>query len=152
MLNRYSRYQAGLTLNDLFPTKNGVCACGCNHLLPARRKKWFSDECRDTAYIRFAIVKGDTSIIRECLYQIDQGACRSCGTITDNWEADHIISVCEGGGGFGIYNYQTLCKECHREKTFNTISYPTIAQFPHRHLQPFSIASLPKMDTLRIVV
>lgn len=33
------------------------------------------------------------------------------------WDADHIVSVVEGGGECSIENYQTLCVWCHREKT-----------------------------------
>lgn len=33
------------------------------------------------------------------------------------WEADHILSVVEGGGETGLENLMTLCSRCHREKT-----------------------------------
>ena len=126
-INQYLRYQAGLTLNKLYPAKTGVCACGCNTPLGGRKKKWASDECRDASYIQFAIVKGDTTIIRECLFQIDGGACRMCGVIADNWEADHIIPVSHGGGACGITNFQTLCQDCHREKTYNLSHHKAIS-------------------------
>lgn len=38
----------------------------------------------------------------------------SMGTV---WEADHIIPVALGGGQCGLENYQTLCVQCHQEKT-----------------------------------
>jgi 5-methylcytosine-specific restriction enzyme A len=33
------------------------------------------------------------------------------------WEADHILPVKDGGGECGLDGYQTLCLECHRDKT-----------------------------------
>jgi 5-methylcytosine-specific restriction endonuclease McrA len=33
------------------------------------------------------------------------------------WEADHIVPVCEGGGGCGPEGYRTLCLQCHKAET-----------------------------------
>ena len=33
------------------------------------------------------------------------------------WDADHIVSVVEGGGECGLEGYRTLCVGCHREVT-----------------------------------
>lgn len=117
MINRFKRYQPGLTLATLYPALEGECACGCGEVLANKRRKWYSDQCREAAYINFAIVKGDTSVIRQQLYSLDEGACRCCGQITDDWEADHIMSVFEGGGACSLSNLQTLCKDCHQEKS-----------------------------------
>jgi len=38
-------------------------------------------------------------------------------TTTDWWDADHIISVIEGGGECGLSNYRTLCIPCHQKVT-----------------------------------
>lgn len=114
---QYNRYQKGLTMNMLFPAKSGVCACGCNSILPQNRKKWFSNECRNSAYIQFATIKGDNAIIRHALFEIDEGYCRNCGVFTEDWQADHILSVVNGGGASDISNFQTLCLGCHKEKT-----------------------------------
>lgn len=35
------------------------------------------------------------------------------------WEIDHITGVWEGGGLCGLENLQTLCVDCHRQKTAN---------------------------------
>ncbi|PSR54116.1 hypothetical protein AHMF7605_11600 [Adhaeribacter arboris] len=121
MVDNYSRYQKNLNLEDLFPVLSGVCACGCGNLLDNPRKKWYSNKCRDNSYIQFAIIKGNTGIIRKLLYQLDQGACRNCGVITPNWQADHILPVSNGGGACGISNFQTLCQDCHKEKTNNMV-------------------------------
>jgi len=126
LLNNYARYQTGLTMNGLFPRRDGVCACGCNKELPNIKRKWYSDECRDYAYIYFSIIKGDMAIIREMLFAIDQGACRRCGVITEDWQADHIVPVFMGGGACDISNFQTLCLDCHKEKTSKVIGVPTI--------------------------
>jgi 5-methylcytosine-specific restriction endonuclease McrA len=117
MLIPTARYQKGLTLERLFPSRKGFCACGCGKPLTGRRRKWATDECCDRAYIQFAIIKGDTRIIREELFKRDQGFCYCCGQFDSNWQADHIIPVKEGGGATGLHNFQTLCQECHKEKT-----------------------------------
>lgn len=153
IVNTYSRYQAGLTLNNLFPAIKGKCACGCGKELPKSRKKWYSDLCRDTAFIKFAIIKGDTSIIRHQLFLIDMGACRMCGSVTDTWQADHIIPVMYGGSGCDLSNLQTLCIECHQSKTFSHSKYyPILIQFPRKRPQ-FSLSGLSlKVDRLQIAV
>lgn len=117
LINCFQRYQPGLTLADIYPPQENTCACGCGKILPKTKRKWHSTECRDFAYLSFAIIKGDTPIIREQLFLIDGGGCRNCGVISDDWEADHILPVFLGGGACDISNYQTLCKSCHKEKT-----------------------------------
>lgn len=116
-LNKFSRYQTGLTLNQLFPSLNGICACGCEKLLPSKKRKWFSEECVNKSYLHFAVIKGDIAVIRQCLYDIDFGFCRHCGSYSENWQADHIVPVFAGGGACDISNFQTLCVECHADKT-----------------------------------
>jgi hypothetical protein len=120
MIDNFVRYQKGLALHTLFPAIHGKCACGCSKLLPTSRKKWYSDDCRDSAYIEFAIIKGDLSVIRHQLFLRDEGACMNCGVITDNWDAHHIKSVHEGGGACGLDNFQTLCRDCHKEITYKS--------------------------------
>ena len=127
ILNQYQRYQTGLTIGHLFPNLDGFCACGCKRKLPKNRRKWFSNECRDRAYIYFAILKGDTSIIREQLFGRDMGACRLCGLISDEWQADHITPVSMGGSACELSNIQTLCLDCHKEKTYNLLHQRAIS-------------------------
>jgi hypothetical protein len=98
MIDNLSRYQRGLTLNYLFPVVDNYCACGCGRELIGRRKKWATDDCRDSAYIQFAIFKGDNRVIRDQIYLRDRGFCWSCGVYHEDWEADHIVPVCQGGG------------------------------------------------------
>ena len=33
------------------------------------------------------------------------------------WQADHILPVCEGGGQCSLENYRTLCTACHQRAT-----------------------------------
>lgn len=35
----------------------------------------------------------------------------------DLWDADHIVTVIDGGGQCGLDNYQTLCVVCHLDKS-----------------------------------
>jgi len=35
---------------------------------------------------------------------------------SEPWDADHIETVHDGGGGCGLDNYQTLCLPCHKRK------------------------------------
>lgn len=119
MIENRKRYQVGLTLGEIYPSINGYCACGCGSALNSKQRKWASISCRDNAFNNFSVIKGDSQSIRYQLYSVDQGACRSCGEITEHWQADHIIPVCKGGGGLDINNFQTLCLDCHKEKTYN---------------------------------
>jgi len=116
MINSKKRYQTGLTIGQLFPTKEGICACGCNRTLPTHKRKWFSSDCRDAAYIKFAIIKGDVSVIRTQIFLRDLGFCKNCGVLSDDWQADHIIPVIDGGGACDLSNLQTLCIDCHKAK------------------------------------
>jgi 5-methylcytosine-specific restriction endonuclease McrA len=111
------RYQRGLVMEHLFPKIAGKCACGCNKELPKGKRKWHSAECQERAYVRFAIVKGDNSIIRSELFKRDEGFCLNCGSQEHKWEADHILPVYMNGGACSLNNFQTLCPECHNDKT-----------------------------------
>lgn len=124
IINNYHRYQVGLTMNHLFPKREGFCACGCGRKLMGKRRKWHSNKCQQNAYIQFSIIKGDTRIIRKELYKRDNGFCRYCGSKEDSWHADHINPVVNGGGASELENFQTLCIDCHKGKTrFQIVSH-----------------------------
>jgi len=118
MINNFVRYQKSLAINDLYPKlESGKCSCGCGQNLVGLQKKWASKDCKSKALLQFYITKGDMSVIREVLFKLDEGYCRSCGVYDEKWEADHILPVFKGGAGLGIENYQTLCPHCHKIKT-----------------------------------
>ena len=114
------RYQKGLKMHNLFPSIEGKCACGCGSKLEGKQTRWASHECNDRAYQLFAILKGNTGAIRKIIFERDEGFCHSCGAFDDKWEVDHIIEIREGGGACGLENLQTLCPDCHNQKTADT--------------------------------
>jgi 5-methylcytosine-specific restriction endonuclease McrA len=125
VIDPYIRYQKGLVMEHLFPTKtDNTCACGCGNVLSGKKKKWYSKECMHNSLIRFLIIKGDIQVIRNELFKIDKGYCRSCGQYHEDWEADHILPVIRGGGGCTLDNFQTLCPECHKIKTSELYRIP----------------------------
>jgi 5-methylcytosine-specific restriction endonuclease McrA len=118
MINNFKRYQSGLKMSEIYPTrKDGLCSCGCGVKLGGRRKRWATKQCSTKAVVRFKIIKGDIKYIRNELYRRDKGKCSNCGETTCDWDADHILPVCEGGGACELGNFQTLCKNCHKNKT-----------------------------------
>lgn len=118
-LNPFIRYQKELKLKDLYPSREGYCACGCGEKLTGRKTRWHSSKCSDRAYIDFAVIKGNNKAIRNSVFERDSGFCKNCGLFDEEWQADHILPVFLGGGGCSLTNYQTLCFDCHSEKTHN---------------------------------
>lgn len=120
-LNRYQRVQTKLKFSNLFPKpkRKGKCRCGCPKKVKAPRRLWASSRCNHRAYEYYAMVKGSRKVIRNLLWRRDKGICAGCGKDCGrrNWDADHILSVAEGGGGCDLTNFQTLCKACHLDKT-----------------------------------
>ena len=120
-IDPFSRIQ-NLQIAEAYPTPSrGICACGCGRVLRRRRRRWASDDCGDFAYYALAIHRGYSSTIRYVVGLRDNGVCAECGEQSSarwgSWEADHILSVVEGGGGRGLDNFQTLCLDCHKGKT-----------------------------------
>lgn len=116
-LDKFKRTQPNFFLIDMFPSIKGFCACGCNTPLKGKQTRWADQKHVNNIYTQFAIIKGNSQIIRQELYKRDQGVCLKCGLINEKWEADHIIPVQHGGGACGLSNFQTLCQYCHKEKT-----------------------------------
>lgn len=121
MIDNFNRYQKHLKLMDLYPSIDGYCACGCGRILTKKQTRWASRECNDKVYEEFVILKGNTSAIRKTIFKRDGGFCHNCGVYDENWQADHISPVKYGGGYCDLSNFQTLCPDCHREKTRNQI-------------------------------
>lgn len=152
-MNFNARYQKGLILSDIYPSINRFCACGCGKSLTIRQKKWASIECRTNAYILFAIIKGDNSIVRQEVFKRDQGYCYNCGVFDDKWQVDHIKPVAEGGSACTINNFQTLCLECHKNKSYiasqrNAISSQAISICLIRNLYAVGAHSKCLLNTL----
>ena len=116
-MNPFARYQRGLAMEQIFPSREGECSCGCGMPLTGQRRRWASTKCNQSAYIHFAIIKGNGRIIRQELWKRDHGFCRKCGVLDDRWQADHIVEVVRGGSACDLSGFQTLCLECHHEKT-----------------------------------
>lgn len=119
-INPHKRIQTYWYFNNCFPTREDKkCACGCEIELTGRKTRWASKECSDLAYDFYAVRYGHSSHIRSAVFQRDQGACRTCGLVCkeSEWQADHIVEVHQGGGGCGLDNFQTLCVDCHKDKT-----------------------------------
>lgn len=122
-LDPYQRIQPGLGLRACYPGRlDRTCVCGCGDELKGRRTRWATDDCCDAAFWAMEVHAGRSPTIRFLLSLRDRGVCASCGHRDQSarwgsWEADHILSVVEGGGGRGLDNFQTLCADCHREKT-----------------------------------
>jgi len=118
IIDPFKRVQRSLWGGALFPAKkDGLCDCGCGKPLSKRRTRWATKQCQSMYYDLLMVMKGDLQTIRACVFYRDQGFCRHCGVLSENWEADHIIPVHKGGGGCDLSNFQTLCKDCHKTKT-----------------------------------
>jgi len=65
------------------------------------------------------------SYSRKAVWLRDNGVCNTCGTVCENkgpnaWEMDHIVPLINANGDikyWRIGNLQTLCKQCHKDKT-----------------------------------
>lgn len=120
-LNKYQRVQTKLKFSNLFPKprRKGKCRCGCSKEVSYPRRLWASDACNKKAWEYYAVIKGYRKVIKRLLWKRDKGICAECGKECHRreWDADHILSVAEGGGGCDLTNFQTLCKKCHKKKT-----------------------------------
>jgi hypothetical protein len=114
----------------LYPDTNGLCACGGGVKLDGRNKRWASPTCAEKAYLEFAVIKGNNSIIRSLVFSRDKGVCNNCGHTKKDWHADHILPVHKGGGACTLDNFQTLCLECHSLKTW-PINRSILVESPH---------------------
>lgn len=147
MIDFFKRYQVGLKLKDLYPLKkDGLCDCGCGKELDGKKKRWATYECQSKALFNFWIVKGDTDFIRQTIFESEGGYCRNCGVQSENWHVDHVLPVFLGGSACGLDNLQTLCVDCHKEKTYteshlNTISSHAACILANRRVIDFGAVS-----------
>ena len=124
----YQRHQP-VSMYQLWPKVDEICACGCGKLLTGRRKRWATDECEKFAVaIRF-IVAGYFETIKKYLRLYHGWKCSFCncedkihytcqnGICVSFIKIDHIIPVKLGGGACWLSNYQLICHDCHVDKT-----------------------------------
>jgi len=119
-IHPYLRYQPKLYVQDMFPSKDGFCACGCNTPLSGRRTRWADKSHSDIPYYIWCIIVGKTYVTTSFMLDYQGNFCKHCGiefTNRNQYNLDHIIPVYAGGGGCWLSNYQLLCKDCHKLKT-----------------------------------
>jgi len=113
-----------MSLSDLFPVRDDTfCSCGCGLIVKSPKKRWATIECRKRAVTLFLIVKGDSKTIRREVYNRDRGICNYCDNHVEIWHADHILPIRQGGSACDLDNFQTLCLECHKNKSRYSVSH-----------------------------
>ena len=125
VIDPYARTQKKIRAKHFqYEVVHNKCACGCGKELTGRKIKWATKDCYSSLSHAFYIAKGYTTFIREALLEKQGKICVHCN---NEWtDADHIIPVCKGGGGMGMWNFQGLCKECHQKKTKIDLSEPHV--------------------------
>lgn len=127
--------------NDVHPPRRTLCSAKCAHELKIRTSG---------KYLRNCVYKRDKGICNYCNKDTKTIAKTALILINNNlknelelflkinnistkrkiwkkknggglWDADHIISIKNGGGQCGMNNIQTLCIKCHKNKTFNNL-------------------------------
>lgn len=107
---------------------NGRKAClQCGGDIEDKQRSTFCrKECSEAFYVksrpdhaRLRVFERDKGVCSKCNKDVFSGTGRtprSRGT-GDLWQADHIVSVVEGGGECTLDNLRTLCTGCHKEET-----------------------------------
>ena len=121
----------------VLPPRRTMCSANCAHEIKLR--------CNGR-YLRQCVYKRDNGICSICNIYTKQIAKKalSFNNINDKleylkqmdispkrkiwkrkyggglWDADHIVSVKDGGGQCGLENLRTLCIKCHKSKTFSS--------------------------------
>jgi hypothetical protein len=92
-----------------------LCFCGCGQEVTMERRTSLPGH-----YDKWAKIHHPPTV-RRLVWERDKGICAGCRKICYNsgrdWQADHILPVCEGGGECGLENYRTLCTDCHKKET-----------------------------------
>ncbi len=119
-INKFKRH-AGLSMDDVFPYIDGLCACGCRGITEKYKytngyKKYFSNDCEYFASDVLSIINNYFGKPAQYINYYSGHKCSECCKKHD-LELDHVIGVKQGGGGCWLSNYRWLCKPCHRNKT-----------------------------------
>jgi 5-methylcytosine-specific restriction enzyme A len=122
------------------PNGRGICRW-CRTEVPSGRRTFCCDTCVHDWRLRT-----DPGYLREQVFARDRGVCSLCALDTmeiygrfrslpahkrrqlrrrldiptgreNLWDADHIVSVAEGGGECSLENLRTLCIWCHQNET-----------------------------------
>lgn len=70
-----------------------------------------------TGCVHRFLLANDQGYCRKHVEVRDRGLCAQCGTVSDDWQADHDSPVAEGGQDLGLGNLRTLCLSCHKRET-----------------------------------
>ncbi|MHB8351529.1 MAG: HNH endonuclease [Thermoplasmata archaeon] len=91
----------------------GRCA-ECFTVLARPRAFYCGAACKWKFHGRFFWDSARTVVLRR-----DRYTCRRCGRRRPRrgLEVDHIVEIARGGAALEYANLQTLCTDCHREKT-----------------------------------
>lgn len=101
------------------PKPDGKHCIICGKDLPKFFRKYCSPECWYQWYHNLAPPRYWTEI-REKVLVRDNRTCQKCGKKElkdEEADIDHIIAISLGGRMWDMDNLQTLCEECHIEKT-----------------------------------
>ena len=100
------------------------CA-NCGKPIPPNHRYYCSDTCRKLFHIKYKDYISWKELRRKVLER-DNYTCVICGKPAE--EVDHIAPVSMGGAMFDMNNLQSLCKQCHKEKTIEDRRKLTLAQ------------------------
>ncbi|MGB6499848.1 MAG: HNH endonuclease signature motif containing protein [Thermoplasmata archaeon] len=86
----------------------------CGSSLPSRRTPYCSRKCQWRFHGHYFWDSARSYVMLR-----DRYTCRLCGRRrrARELEVDHIIEIARGGAALEYSNLQTVCRQCHREKT-----------------------------------
>ena len=100
------RSDSGYAREQVFQRDRGVCtSCGLD-----------TEELKSLLY-KIRTQKGEQAYLQLLNYYKEQYRF-NFALDTHFWECDHVKPVAKGGGSCGLDNLQSLCRVCHKEKTF----------------------------------
>ena len=100
------------------------CA-NCGKPIPPNHRYYCSDTCRKLFHIKYKDYISWKELRRKVLER-DNYTCVICGKPAE--EIDHIVPISMGGAMFDMNNLQSLCKQCHKEKTIEDRRKLTLTQ------------------------
>lgn len=104
------------SMDTLFPQVSKDSCRVCNEDVVDGRWSYCSERCREIAT---GVQKMFLwTVVREQILERDDHSCQKCGRSTDvTLHVDHITRIADGGHPLDETNLQTLCEDCHKEKT-----------------------------------